>query len=46
MSFAVAGLVSEGGVTIDDRRPIMTSFPVFGQLFKELGAEFEMGLVK
>ncbi|AEI38224.1 3-phosphoshikimate 1-carboxyvinyltransferase [Zymomonas mobilis] len=44
MSFAVAGLVSKGGVEIDDRRPIMTSFPVFTALFKELGAEFEMGV--
>ena len=29
MSFAVAGLVSEHGVTIDDMSPVATSFPGF-----------------
>jgi 3-phosphoshikimate 1-carboxyvinyltransferase len=29
MSMAVAGLVSTGGIEIDDTRPIATSFPTF-----------------
>lgn len=37
MSFAVAGLVSEGGVQIDDMAPVQTSFPVFEPLLAELG---------
>ena len=32
MSMAVAGLASEGGVTVDDTRPIATSFPTFEAL--------------
>lgn len=38
MSFAVAGLVSKGGVTIDDMRPVATSFPTFVPLLQQLGA--------
>lgn len=38
MSFAVAGLVSKGGVTIDDMRPVATSFPGFTALLQKLGA--------
>lgn len=38
MSFAVAGLVSANGVTIDDMRPVGTSFPMFESLLKTLGA--------
>lgn len=38
MSFAVAGLVSEGGVTVDDMRPVATSFPGFITLLESLGA--------
>jgi 3-phosphoshikimate 1-carboxyvinyltransferase len=38
MSFAVAGLVSPGGVTIDDMRPVATSFPTFVPLLRSLGA--------
>ncbi|WP_375197886.1 3-phosphoshikimate 1-carboxyvinyltransferase [Sphingobium sp.] len=38
MSFAVAGLVSKNGVTIDDMRPVATSFPGFTGLLKSLGA--------
>ncbi|MEJ7927087.1 3-phosphoshikimate 1-carboxyvinyltransferase [Sphingobium sp. AN641] len=38
MSFAVAGLVSRDGVTIDDMRPVATSFPGFVALLKRLGA--------
>ncbi|USI72328.1 3-phosphoshikimate 1-carboxyvinyltransferase [Sphingomonas morindae] len=39
MSFAVAGLVSRAPVTIDDARPIATSFPQFIGLMESLGAE-------
>ncbi|MDE2042672.1 MAG: 3-phosphoshikimate 1-carboxyvinyltransferase, partial [Alphaproteobacteria bacterium] len=39
MSFAVAGLVSKKGVTIDDMRPVQTSFPVFEGLLTQLGAQ-------
>ena len=38
MSFAVAGLVSKNGVTIDDMRPVATSFPGFTTLLQSLGA--------
>ena len=38
MSFAVAGLVSRDGVTIDDMRPVATSFPTFVPLLQTLGA--------
>ncbi|EXS70363.1 3-phosphoshikimate 1-carboxyvinyltransferase [Sphingobium sp. Ant17] len=38
MSFAVAGLVSRDGVTIDDMRPVATSFPSFTALLQTLGA--------
>lgn len=37
MSFAVAGLASRNGVTIDDMRPVATSFPGFVPLLKTLG---------
>ncbi|HUD92777.1 3-phosphoshikimate 1-carboxyvinyltransferase [Sphingobium sp.] len=38
MSFAIAGLVSKDGVTIDDMRPVATSFPTFLPLLQSLGA--------
>lgn len=38
MSFTIAGLVSREGVTIDDMRPIATSFPTFLPLLRQLGA--------
>ena len=38
MSFAIAGLVSSNGVTIDDMRPVATSFPGFTTLLQSLGA--------
>ena len=38
MSFAVAGLVSREPVTIDDIRPVATSFPAFSDLMRSLGA--------
>ena len=39
MSFAVAGLVSRDAVTIDDMAPVQTSFPIFTDLMRTLGAE-------
>jgi 3-phosphoshikimate 1-carboxyvinyltransferase len=36
MSFAVAGLVSNAGVTIDDMAPVATSFPGFVELVEGL----------
>jgi 3-phosphoshikimate 1-carboxyvinyltransferase len=41
MSFAVLGLATEKPVTIDDARPIATSFPDFRTLMAGLGAAFE-----
>lgn len=38
MSMAVAGLVSEGGVEVDDISPINTSFPTFMGLLAEAAA--------
>lgn len=38
MSFAVAGLVSRDGVTVDDMAPVATSFPGFVGLLETLGA--------
>jgi 3-phosphoshikimate 1-carboxyvinyltransferase len=35
---AVAGLASETGVTVDDTRPIATSFPAFERLLGDTGA--------
>lgn len=37
MTFAVAGLASYQGVTIDDMRPVATSFPGFLDLLRNLG---------
>ncbi|MFK4871444.1 3-phosphoshikimate 1-carboxyvinyltransferase [Novosphingobium sp. ZW T3_23] len=36
MSMAIAGLVSSGGVEVDDTRPIATSFPNFEELLVSL----------
>lgn len=38
MSFMIAGLASVKPVSIDDASPIVTSFPIFEPLMKELGA--------
>lgn len=38
MSFAVAGLATESGLSIDDIRPIETSFPGFDELVTKLAA--------
>ena len=39
MSFAVLGLVARAGITIDDARPIATSFPTFVAMMTGLGCE-------
>jgi len=39
MSFAVAGLASKSGVTIDDMRPVETSFPGFETLLNGLAEQ-------
>jgi 3-phosphoshikimate 1-carboxyvinyltransferase len=39
MSFAVAGLAARGAITIDDFRPVATSFPGFTGLMTGLGAQ-------
>jgi 3-phosphoshikimate 1-carboxyvinyltransferase len=39
MSFAVAGMVSRDAVTIDDMAPVATSFPIFADLMRALGAD-------
>lgn len=36
MSFAIAGLASQSGATIDDIQPVETSFPGFGDLLEKL----------
>ena len=38
MAMAVAGLASDTGVTVDDTRPIATSFPLFERLLADTGA--------
>jgi 3-phosphoshikimate 1-carboxyvinyltransferase len=38
MSFAVAGLVTKDGLTVDDMRPVATSFPTFHAMLHTLGA--------
>jgi 3-phosphoshikimate 1-carboxyvinyltransferase len=40
MSFLVLGLASEKPVTVDDARPIATSYPEFRNLMTGLGASF------
>ena len=39
MSFAVAGLASREGVTIDSMEPVATSFPGFEAMLAELAAQ-------
>jgi 3-phosphoshikimate 1-carboxyvinyltransferase len=39
MSFAVASLAARAPVTVDDRAPIATSFPIFVPMMESLGAE-------
>ena len=42
MSFLVLGCVTEAPVTIDDMRPIQTSFPDFIPVMDRLGANFSL----
>jgi 3-phosphoshikimate 1-carboxyvinyltransferase len=41
MSFLVLGMVADESITIDDARPIRTSFPDFIKLMNDLGAALE-----
>ena len=41
MSFLCLGMASKDGVTVDDARPIATSFPVFMGLMTTLGARLD-----
>jgi 3-phosphoshikimate 1-carboxyvinyltransferase len=41
MTFLVLGLAADNPVTVDDARPIATSFPEFRELMTKLGANFE-----
>jgi 3-phosphoshikimate 1-carboxyvinyltransferase len=43
MSFLVMGLASENPVTVDDERPIATSYPEFRALMSGLGADLFAG---
>ncbi|WP_442772962.1 3-phosphoshikimate 1-carboxyvinyltransferase [Paenirhodobacter enshiensis] len=43
MSFLVLGLVTDRPVAVDDASPIATSFPVFGDLMRGLGADIAEG---
>ena len=43
MSFLVMSLATRNPVTIDDSRPVATSFPNFEPLMTALGAEFQEG---
>ncbi|WP_371156554.1 3-phosphoshikimate 1-carboxyvinyltransferase [Jannaschia sp. 2305UL9-9] len=40
MSFLVAGMAANKGITVDDATPIATSFPIFKALMGDLGADF------
>ncbi len=40
MSFLVLGTVTDEPVTVDDARPINTSFPIFFELMGDLGVQF------
>lgn len=43
MSFLVCGLAAKAAVAVDDGSPIQTSFPVFEDLMRGLGAQIERG---
>ena len=43
MSFLVCGLAAKAPVAVDDGSPIQTSFPIFEDLMRGLGAEIERG---
>ncbi len=43
MSFLVCGMASKSAVGVDDASPILTSFPIFEGLMKDLGADLSRG---
>ena len=43
MSFLVAGMAAQKPVSVDDASPILTSFPIFEGLMKDLGAQLSRG---
>lgn len=43
MSFAILGQAARDAITIDDARPVLTSFPDFIPLMQGLGAQLEQG---
>ncbi|SEN48835.1 3-phosphoshikimate 1-carboxyvinyltransferase [Palleronia pelagia] len=43
MSFLCLGMAAKAPVTVDDAQPIATSFPIFEDLMKALGAEIVRG---
>ena len=43
MSFLVAGMAAQKPISVDDASPILTSFPIFEGLMKDLGATLERG---
>jgi 3-phosphoshikimate 1-carboxyvinyltransferase len=45
MSFLCLGLASKIKITVDDARPIDTSFPIFEDLMKELGANIQREVI-
>ena len=46
MSFLVMGLASSKPISIDDYRPVVTSFPNFAEKMQELGADLSMDLCR
>lgn len=43
MSFLVCGMAAKSAVGVDDASPILTSFPIFEGLMKDLGADLSRG---
>ena len=43
MSFLVAGMAAQKPISVDDASPIVTSFPVFEELMRGLGADLSRG---
>ena len=42
MSFLILGLAAKAPVAVDDGRPIATSFPIFVELMRSLGADLSL----
>ena len=45
MSFLCLGLSSKEKIAVDDARPIDTSFPIFEELMRNLGANIQREVV-